>query len=293
MSDLGDAAARIGDKITELLDVFDLSFFMSGAVTTAAILLMLPDSVPNPMRGEGVPGAAIFGLVLGSYVLGLLCFALGRPLRSRIGLPVWALAKRGYGYVAQRLFNTPSNVVPFVEHELIVRALQTQGLSEPELRRYFAYPSSGRADRASLMALYTRMWVHVRSYSSLSESFALLKRYWMLSAAYDGIAIAALLWLVPIWLVLAKAEIVSPWLLTGAVVMMALACWHRAQQYKNYQIEELVATIAHWLSVLGRKELEGVADRPTLESAGLPGPSRAPAGLLDPGQAAPRPTPPV
>ena len=89
MSDLGDAAARVGDKITELLDVFDLSFFMSGALSISAILLMLPQSVPNPVRGDAVSGAAIFGLVLGSYVLGLLCFSLGRPLRGVIGLPIW------------------------------------------------------------------------------------------------------------------------------------------------------------------------------------------------------------
>lgn len=263
MSDLGDAAARIGDKITELLDVFDLSFFMSGSLTTAAILLMLPPSVPNPLRGDQVSGAAIFGLVLGSYVLGLLCFSLGRPLRGRIGLPLYALVKRGLGSVWRRKTKeaedqTRRNTVPFVEHELILGALQAQGLREPELRRYFAFPAPGMEQdhRGALMALYTRMWVHVRSYSSLSESFALLKRYWMLSAAYDGIAIAALLWLLPIWTVLDDNGVVSPWVLTVAVLLAAFSCWHRAQQYKNYQIEELVATVAHWLSLLGRKDLE-------------------------------------
>lgn len=259
MSDLGDAAARVGDKITELLDVFDLSFFMSGSLSMAAILLMLPASVPNPVRGDAVSGSAVFGLVLGSYVLGLLCFALGRPLRGYIGMPVWGLVKR-VQRVLRRSSGGTSNVV-FVEHELVRAALKAQSVKDEDLARWFSFSAAAAEDPRAVMALYTRMWVHVRSYAALSESFALLKRYWMLSAAYDGIAIAVLVWLFPVWFVfgVVRPPYANPWFLTGVIVLATFACWHRAQAYKRYQIEEIVATVAHWLSLLGRRELDGTA----------------------------------
>ncbi|MCX4245120.1 hypothetical protein [Paraliomyxa miuraensis] len=268
MSDLGDAAARVGEKITELLDVFDLSFFMSGSLSMSAILLMLPESIPNPVRGDAVSGAVIFGLVLGSYVLGLLCFALGRPLRGVLGLPMWRVIRR-----ALRRQPTESTTESgFVEHEVVLGALRAQCVTPAELERYFSFPPSAAKDPRAVMALYTRMWVHVRSYSSMSASFALLKRYWMLSAAYDGIAIAALVWLLPVWVVFGDTSRIHahPALLTGLILLATLSCWHRAQAYKRYQIEEIAATVAHWFNLLGKKEFEGGSASAMAEGGSMP-----------------------
>jgi len=244
MADLGDAAARIGDKLSELLDVFDLSFFMSGALAMGAVLMMLPEDVPNPLFAttpdEQLPGTAVFALVLGSYVLGLFCFAMGRPLRGR-ALWLYRLVRRQ----KERSDN-----------ELMRDVLVAQGLDgSPELALRFGFDPKRSGEPYT--ALYTRMWVHVRTYMSLRESFSLLKRYWMLSAAYDGIAIAALMWLVPVWIGPFGWAPLYDGAATVGILLVSLACWHRAQLYKRYQIEEVVATVAHWLSLVGKSELEG------------------------------------
>jgi hypothetical protein len=257
MSDLGDAAARIGDKVSELLDVFDLSFFMSGALCMGAILFMLPESVPNPLWDKEIPGTAVFGLVLGSYVLGLFCFAIGRPLRR----PSEWLRK----LVKVKLLRRENHIES--DDDRMRAALAAQGVEPAALARYFAYAAPN--DKSPSTALYTRMWVHVRSYARLKESFSLLKRYWMLSAAYDGIAVAALVWLLPVWTKLDDYGLVytNPWLATVGVVFVAVSCWYRAQQYKRYQIEEIVATVAHWISLMGRRELEGLGTDAADEAA--------------------------
>lgn len=255
MSGLGDAASKIGEKVVEILDIFDLSFFISGAVVMTALLHLF--GVLFAL--DQLEGAGVFGLVLGSYVLGLVCFAVGRPLRLRL--------------------TRARNARP--DDVLLHAAMVQQGLDAPEaaavLRRCFGRGTE-TTDPAARMALYTRMWAHVRCYPELQASFALLNRYWVLSASYDGLAIAALVWLLPVWQGFLAAPTVASgaWALSwsGAILVALLACWHRAREYKRYQIEELVATVAHWLALVGRRELDGTGEA----AAARPGPAREGAG---------------
>lgn len=244
MSGLGEAASKIGEKIVDILDVFDLSFFISGAVVMAGLLQffgLLTKTI------DEVDGAGVFGLVLGSYVLGLVCFAVGRPLR------MWATAKR-------------KKLMP--DHLVFHAALVRQGLGQwpgDPLLRYFGHAVDAKQPTTD-MTLYTRMWAHVRSYPELQASFSLLNRYWVLSASYDGIAIAALVWLLPVWQPVVNgsnpAAVVWAPVWSVAIFVAVFACWHRALEYKRYQIEEMVATVAHWISLVGRRELEAMAPAP-------------------------------
>ena len=233
MSGLGDAASKIGEKVVEILDIFDLSFFISGAVVMAALLQLFG---PLDKALDQLEGAGVFGLVL---------FAVGRPVRT------WVERKRKHS-------GPP-------DHELFHRSLVQQGLSAESkageaLRRYFGHGVEAE-DPGVRMAMYTRMWAHVRCYPELNQSFSLLNRYWVLSASYDGLAIAGLVWLLPVWKGVYAAPGVASggWaaLWTTAIGLGLWACWHRAREYKRYQIEELVATVAHWLSLVGRREMEG------------------------------------
>jgi hypothetical protein len=242
MSGLGDAASKIGEKVVEILDIFDLSFFISGAVVMAALLQFFG---PITEALDQLQGAGVFGLVLGSYVLGLVCFAVGRPVRTLL---------------ERKRARRP-------DHELFHQALVQQGLGtagpDEALRRYFGHGVEAQ-EPAVRMAMYTRMWAHVRSYPELQQSFSLLNRYWVLSASYDGLAIAALVWLLPVWqkawqLQWSQAGIGWAVLWTLAILAALAACWHRSREYKRYQIEEIVATVAHWLCLVGRRELEGNA----------------------------------
>lgn len=252
-------ASKIAEKVVEILDVFDLSFFISGAVATAALLVYFEPKVEGLVAKH--TGISVFGLVVGSYVLGLVCFAVGRPLRSR----------------AQGWWDRVRNKgdVPITSQDaLFRRALLAHGLlpeqgevdqSPTGFAALFGVRSPAAldalvADGDRLSALYTRLWAHVRTYETLQESFSLLKRYWVLSASYDGMAIAALAWLFPIGAgVEASAGSIAlsvVWL--GLIVGAFIACWHRAREYKRYQVEELVATIAHWMSLTGRPVLRAI-----------------------------------
>lgn len=238
MSDLGSAASKIGDKIVDILDIFDLSFFISGAVGMGALLVALPSiDALNPLRNEALSGGASFVLVLGAYVVGLICFAIGRPIRSR--LAQWSKMS--------------------LNHEVFHAALEGQrldGAASEALRRHFGHDPT-ETNPAMRMAAYTRMWVHVRSYPELSESFNLLRRYWILTASYDGVAMATLLWLVPLFLGRFGDPLssVAPWLAGVGLIFAALFCWHRALVHKHYQIQELVATVAHWLTLVGHDKI--------------------------------------
>ena len=250
MSDLGQAASKIGEKIVDILDVFDLSFFISGAMGIGAALVAFPDALlpllgaqPDPETGLGggeTPGAVLFGLVLGSYVVGLVCFSIGRPLRELLG----RATPRAFGLA-------PS-------YELFGRALTEHFRHQPDetktaFRSSFGYDVE-TGGRDAYTQAYTRMWAHVRSYPQLSESFSLLKRYWILAASYDGIATAVLLWLVPVWRHRPGDGDLPSVVVTLALLTASVFCMFRARLYKRYQIEELVATVVHWMIHVGRPQ---------------------------------------
>ena len=84
MNELGQALKIIFEKVGAFFDIFDLSFFVSGAAALGAIAFWLASiGVREPPQLEGWLKVAI--LILGSYASGLLCFAAGRLVRSHLG----------------------------------------------------------------------------------------------------------------------------------------------------------------------------------------------------------------
>lgn len=259
MSDLGQAASKIGEKIVDILDVFDLSFFISGAVGIGAAMMTFPDESKELLglsSSEGeTSGAVIFGLVLGTYVVGLITFAMGRPLRD------WLFERVRTGEPTKpKTGNARPGHVVFHDAALL------HCNKDPELAghfgRYFAYDIAEPDEtvrRRAYDAAYTRMWAHLRSYERLQESFNLVKRYWTLAATYDGLAMALVLWWVPTIRFVVDQTDPGPIVLAigFALLLPVLAgfCVHRARIYKRYQIEEIVATTAHWFALVGRAEL--------------------------------------
>jgi hypothetical protein len=205
-----------------------------------------------------------------------VCFAVGRPSRGR-AQRWWAelRARKGDHGPWRRTSQNLLLYETLLAQGLILRE-GPAGEGPASFAALFGYraPASperlSAADEEALSQLYTRLWAHVRSYDSLLESFSLLKRYWVLSASYDGMAIAVLAWLFPILastdgnaksIVLAGVFIV---LILGALV----ACWHRAREYKRYQVVELVATVAHWMTTVGRPELREIEGGEARSGAG-------------------------
>lgn len=239
------------ERITSLFEVFDFSFLISGSMAVGAIL------VTANLLGAPMPEVTIFSLAAGlgiAYLLGLMCFAVGRSVRERadiwIARPRVAAVRRW-----MKLRRPPTRA------ELMESAGRVHGLEETEaFRRYFTSADERRMDR-----LYTRLWAEARQRSELAESLKLIKRYWVLAATYDGLSAGLWLW-VP-----AAAFPLSAWLTawwwpeasrtSGGVLVVVcvlvvlltlLLCRTfvaQAWSYREYQLEELAATVAYWLNV--------------------------------------------
>jgi hypothetical protein len=212
MSELGEAWKTILARVGDFFDIFDLSFFVSGAVCLAA--LAAGNWIGGFFEIGLSDGYMVLGVAVACYVLGLVCFAGGRALRPR----------------------TPRFLVDFQA------ALARHGLAA----RYARYLDDPR----DLDRLYNRMWAEARQSPSLTASFALLKRYWVMAATYDGLALAFFVW----WLVLSYwwaglGRVPPPHVgvrvaVTLALTLAVLGSRREAARLVRNQMEELVATIA-------------------------------------------------
>jgi hypothetical protein len=219
MKELGEALRSILDKLSQFLDLFDLSFLLSGAATASAIwYLAYRSGIPLPIPSAG--WQLVAAVVVFSYISGLASFALGR----------WP---RTVGKRREKSFDA-----------LFSRVLTAHGLSDvPSFKAYL--------DQATVRGswrLYVRLWAEIRASPPAAASLALLNRYWVMAAMYDGLFVAAILWMGAIgsgtfWLRHDFDHVTG----TGTCIALLLVAWgsyREAGRYFNYQVEELVAAVA-------------------------------------------------
>lgn len=212
-----NAGEKLADKLVELLEVFDLSFVISGAVGLVAIMIAFGADLDTFV---GADAPMFLAGVVAAYFIGLACFAIGRRVRARL----------------------PGAVVP--AEEIAGRAHALADVEE--LSDLFV---DGRLDPAHRTMLYDRLWVHVRTLPELAASFSLLKRYWILAATFDGLAVAVLLWNAPIAVALKQGATVA-WLVVSAItVLVSGFAFAQANEYRRYQAAELLATVRQWAAL--------------------------------------------
>lgn len=225
MKELGDALKALLDKLSDFFDIFDLSFFVSGAAAIAALAFWsLRAGITLPSATS--PWVNVLVVILACYIMGLLCFALGRWVRTCILI----------------IFRRKSS------DELLIAALKTHGLYDED--RYKSYITEKAPDGAR--RLYTRLWAEIRQSDRLAPSLSLVRRYWVMAATYDGLAFALVVWMVVLIAVTLGAGVEETerltWAVTGPVVgLLALsvaACLHEARRFMKYQVEDLVAALA-------------------------------------------------
>ncbi len=243
MSEVAKAVKPLFDKFIDFFDIFDLSFFVSGATFVAAIAWarMTPNlelllGRMSPSEGNEIPGVGIIVLVLASYISGMTCFAVGRFVRKGAYEVVDAiLRKRGK--------RAPSVLyAELAQHGMIAKAPDGEGWEVTDhgrklewLPRYFEHGGKGQES-----ALYVRMWAEVRQREIFAPSFSLLRRYWVSSATLDGLFVALITWGVLLWFV-EQAD--HGWIPTAATIFGAGFCLREARRYSEYQREELIATL--------------------------------------------------
>lgn len=265
MSEVAKAVKPLFDKFIDFFDIFDLSFFVSGATFVAAIAWarLTPDlelllGFQGVAPVEGVPGVGVVVLVLASYISGMTCFAIGRFVRKWLYKLLDANSRR-------RGIRPPSVLyAELAAHGMITKKADGSGWEVTPhgqqlewMPRYFA--DGGRGQES---ALYVRMWAEVRQREIFAPSFSLLRRYWVSSATLDGLFVALSTWAALLALV-QQAE--HGWIPSLVTFGGALFCLREARRYGEYQREELVASL-----LLGY-------DMPKIDVSSATAPTAAPA----------------
>ena len=285
MRELTEALAALLKRLVNAFDVFDLSFLVSGALSLGAVATLLHQmnigfwsSLKSAVTETAGNGWFLVVLVLLTYIMGLVSFACGRFIRYRRGNKLKA-ESGGPRASGQR-------------DDALTEVLKGHGLhSESITNGYLARENSK-------WHLYTRMWAKLRETQNLSASFNLCNRFWVLSAIYDGMAFAGLLWMIvvihrywkrspgpPYWRGFAHWEDARTVGLGAALiglVVFALVCLRESERLSKNQLEEMVATLALlpaaerlvWVPSLSKpmetNELMGLATPPSKDETPLP-----------------------
>lgn len=251
MSPVADAVKPLFDKLFDLFDIFDLSFFVSGATFVGAItwaqltpnlevLLGYGAELPaGNTLGNELPGVGVIVLIVASYISGMTCFAAGRFCRQWVSRGLAAVGRRSKGRKSVLLSELARHGVivamPSAGEQSAERWTVTEhGRKLEWLPRYFA---GGKAQEA---ALYVRMWAEIRQREVYAPSFALLRRYWVSAATLDGLFVALATWGVLLAVVNQDLHGWGPSLMT---LIGALFCMREAARYGDYQREEIVASV--------------------------------------------------
>lgn len=243
MSDIADAAKVLFQRVGDFFDLFDLSFLVSGAGAVGAFVLWHWLKTDQLVLKVTTVYQALM-LAVACYLSGLVCFTAGRKVR-------WLVFR------IVRRTGRPS----FDRYQALATKLRHHDLSaHPKLQRYLTDAPSAdttldeeqRERRRWLESLYTRLWAELRQDADLAPSFNLARRYWVLAATYDGLTTVLLLWLA----IVLRLELdgsmgaviqLSRWELLGvgtALSLLALFCAWEARRYDQYQLEEVVASLA-------------------------------------------------
>ena len=217
VKELSSGIRGLFDRIGEFFHLFDLSFFVSGAITFSALAYWWWQQKKPTLALPSSTWLRVVALVVLCYVCGLLSFAAGRFAAS-----LWRRT-----WPSRKEFFT----------KLLRETIESHDISTSEIRPYLTGPDKP-------WRLYERLWVDLRESRERATSFALLNRYWVMAATYDGIAISCAVW-VPVLASIPPLEgtfnrIVLPTLAAGCSVL-AFWQWHN---YFKYQVFEIVATLA-------------------------------------------------
>jgi hypothetical protein len=248
---IGEAVKAVFDKFSNFFDILDLSFFVSGAAAASAIWFLCRRYGLHPTADLGQGTTAT--VVLACYILGLFCFVVGRTIRQEID-------RRIYPNRYEKAFKS---------------SLESHGLHKTEPYKTYLDRDDPKSANKWLHAgrLYGLAWTDVRQNDALKISYALINRYWVLSATFDGLVSAILLWGgVIVSLALTSPKLISvAWAFGVVLVLLGLCglCMKEAHRYRYNQVEELVATLAY-------KALYNVPNTPTPSAtqptAGTPAP---------------------
>jgi hypothetical protein len=216
-AELAKGVSSVFDRLSEFFHIFDLSYIVSGVAMFGALsFLYLRNYAPQPI--PFAPWVGVAALIVACYICGLLSFALGRLINTEV------FRKR-------------------VMKRTVRSVIAGHGLTAPVMAKY---AETKEGDRS----LYTRLWAEVSNNHSEKAVFRHLLRYWVMAATYDGVGAALLIWAAVLlacgcpWII--TRPLAWPVALTGFFAFFAASAlaFHRGAGYLEYQLEDLIATLA-------------------------------------------------
>ena len=237
MEEFVKAIKPIFEKLSDFFDIFDLSFFVSGFCTSLVFYVWAinRDLFPDDLIIKNI---SVFFIVLICYVFGILNFAFGRLLRLFINM---------FGKIDEK-FKISKFVRFNKSDELLNEIITAHGLNNhPVFSEYIRRPHEIRG----VWRLYVRLWARIRHEEELSNSFKLLKRYWVMAATYDGLSTTCVITSVLIfdttygfWGDSLFSNIYYGLFLAITFILLFFICKNEAKRYTDYQMEELIAVFA-------------------------------------------------
>lgn len=229
MSEVVKTLEPIFQKIADFFNLFDLSFIISGVITSSAIAFFLHSTGQINFNDIHIHGFLFFAAIAVIYAVGLVSWVIGRYFRT----------------VFPRYIHVHHK---FVEHKATNDLL------------YKRYVSDDIKDvsllEKKMKTLYGYLWVLVRENLADKESYSLLKRYWVQTATFDGLVTSFCLWGLVFFSILFISPIHNLTLSEqghsinkligciglGLAIISMLVVLSEAIRYKKYQMGELVDT---------------------------------------------------
>jgi hypothetical protein len=203
-------------RLGEFFHIFDLSFFVAGAVSVGALCFLF---VKLDLLGNFpfAPWVAGLSLIIACYVCGLICFSVGRPI-----------------------------------NRLLFRRRVLKSLMRPSIQVHqlgFSWmPVYLQAADDELWRLYIRLWQELAAKHARGVAYSHLSRYWAMAATYDSLAVSLLIWAGVLGYVGAcESPPPSGWQAIVAVAILLGSAWRALSQggkYYEFQVEDLVAALA-------------------------------------------------
>lgn len=220
-SNISQGLGSIFERISNFFHIFDLPFFVSGSVILGSMFFGGMQAFEIGIDSSPLPNwLTIFFTLITTYVLGLMSFTIGRKLNESLRSKILK--------------------------EKFEKAIEHHHLNEiPTVKKYSLDNEDGEN-----WYLYTRMWQDLVAHRSGSKIFKHLSRYWALTALYDSLAFAFVIWGLVLLILIISKTFITPLSVTisllGAISFFILShfAFKQAIIYYEYQIEDLVASSA-------------------------------------------------
>ena len=215
------------DKISEGLNFFDFSFFVSGFVTYVTLLYFFDEIFCKTIDYTTVTG--VLASIVLSYTFGIISFSLGKKIRSVV---LWLFKWNWLGDWKDKSFDE----------------LFQEGVDWALVNKIRTSPNASVADLKGQLAIseyqaiaYSAMWIEIRKLDDKGIYYKPLYRQWVMQAICEGLVFSFFLIFVLsiVALILKECNSLYIFSLIFSLVAFATSC-HEARRYAENQIKEVI-----------------------------------------------------